>query len=476
MADDDALAATWQLRGDLDPLARTLTEAKAVSKAGAAPEPTPTGASRYERCEEIGRGGMGIVCRAIDKQFSRDVALKQMRSELAGGGYAERFATECLITGNLEHPGIPAVYERGEVDGSPFYTMRRVRGRTLKEALDQSRSPDERLTLVSALTRVAQTLAYAHSRGVVHRDIKPSNIVLGDFGETFVLDWGVAKVRGLVDSPANRISGDGSLATLDGSVVGTPSYMAPEQAEGRIDATDERSDVFALGALLYHILTGGPPYTGSTSDELVAKAKRSDFESIHKMAPTAPRSLRSICDRAMAHNSVDRFRTAGEMAGALEQFTANAVAHQDSGPVGWFARAVTVFSGLLALASVGVFISLLPRFREFGFGAYPTLGFTIIGLTLSGLDFATSGRYLLGPLILAMAAATFLAGFLAVSVGFDSVLAFALDPEIFESPDLYRGHMTQGAREVIGNITLSAAMTMSQMFAWAIARRRALRS
>lgn len=470
---DPALADTEMDRGVL---AKTLTAATSKGDRKVAETP-PAGNARYERRELLGKGGMGVVSLAMDLQFSREVAVKEIRGDLKAARHQDRFATECLVTGNLEHPGIPAVYERGVHAGKPFYAMRLVHGQSMKEALSRAQTLDERLSFVSALTRIAQTLAYAHSHGVIHRDIKPSNIVLGDYGETFVLDWGIAKVRGIAESTATGSEGStGSTETMAGTVIGTPSYMAPEQAAGRISATDERSDVFAIGALLYHILTGRPPYTASSSEKLVAKARSCAYESIHTAAPKAPRGLRLICERAMAKNNVDRFATAGELASVLERFAAQAVAHQDSGPVGWIARVVTALSAILALGAVAVFVALLPRFQQFGLGAYPITAFAALGLTLSVLEFATSGRYQLGNLILAMAGATFLAGILTVAIGFDKVLESVLLPEVFDKPDLYRGYVTAGAREVIGNLTLAAAFAMAQVFAWAVARRRVERA
>ncbi len=194
-------------------LAATLTAqtSRAGSGDGAEAPAPPMGSARYDLGEEIGRGGMGLVYSANDRQFSREVAIKRLRPDARDAGHYDRFVTECLITGNLEHPGIPAVYERGGLEdgGEPFCAMRRVRGRTLEEALGDAGSLERRLAHIPALIRVAQTLAYAHSEGVVHRDIKPSNVVVGDYGETFVLDWGIAKVRGVA---SGSITGSGARA------------------------------------------------------------------------------------------------------------------------------------------------------------------------------------------------------------------------------------------------------------------------
>jgi tRNA A-37 threonylcarbamoyl transferase component Bud32 len=459
-------------------LAATLT-AQTARVANAAAVATPLGSARYELGAEIGRGGMGTVYAATDKQFSREVAIKRLREDARDAGLYDRFVTECLITGNLEHPGIPAVYERGGIeDGEPFCAMRRVRGRTLEEAIADAGSLDRRLAQVPALIRVAQTLAYAHSHGVVHRDIKPSNIVVGDYGETFVLDWGIAKVRGVGSGSISGMgtgSGAGpaeSSQTVAGSVVGTPAYMAPEQAAGRLDAIDERTDVFALGGLLYHILTGHSPYASGSSDDVIDRARRAEHPSIEDEAPSAPRALRAICARAMAPEPGDRYRSALEFATALEQFTANAVAHQDVGPLGWIARAVTVLIGILAVAGLASVLAALSTFREQGWGAYATLGLGGLGLGVAVLELGTRGRYHLNAIIVALAAATLISGMLGTVSGVQVTLRAAVEPDAFANTEHYRWVMTQGPREAIGNMLTAGSLTIAQLFAWAIARRR----
>src|SRR5262249_8854040 len=150
-----------------------------------------TGAGRYEAKDELGRGGVGRVVKALDRQFHRVVAVKELLKKNSPV-QRKRFVTEALVTGNLEHPGIASVYERGEqADGSPFYSMRLVNGETLAEALQSAATLEKRLPLLPSLLRVVQTMAYAHSRGVIHRDLKPQNIILGGFGEVVILDWGL---------------------------------------------------------------------------------------------------------------------------------------------------------------------------------------------------------------------------------------------------------------------------------------------
>ncbi len=241
---------------------------------------------RYQISGEIARGGVGVILRGRDVDLGRDVAMKVLLAAHAGRpGMVQRFMEEAQITGQLQHPGILPVYELGlDVEHRPFFTMKLVKGRTLAALLANREHPShERRRFLSIFEHVCQTMAYAHSRGVVHRDLKPSNIMVGAFGEVQVLDWGLAKVLGTgaatedaagtmapdaaVASQIETIrSGDSSAQSVAGSLMGTPAYMPPEQARGEVDRLDERCDVFALGAMLCEILTGRPPYSGSRSD------------------------------------------------------------------------------------------------------------------------------------------------------------------------------------------------------------------
>lgn len=478
MDDSDALSSTVAATDEIAGLAHTLTAERSSAAPSAAPsEALPIGDNRYELREELGAGGMGRVYNALDRQFSREVAVKQLLDE--GTLEArERFATEALVTGNLEHPGIPSVYERGGGDGSPmFYAMRKVRGRTLKAALSESRDLSERLKLVPAIVRVAQTLAYAHSQGVIHRDIKPSNIVIGKYGETFVLDWGIAKVRGIATTTSTKDSGVASTdssQTAYGSVIGTPAYMAPEQAAGNVDVLDERTDVFALGAILYHLLSGRAPYHADTIDSVLDQARTGEWEPIETAAPKAPRALRVICDKAMSRGQDERYQSATEIAHDLESFTSDAVAHQDTGPVGWFAKLVVVLSSVIALTGIVFAFASVPMMYEQGWGAYFALIFATIGILMSVAEFATRGRYRLSPLIIAFALVTFLAGVAGAFTGLDVVLRGAGSTEVFDDLERYRTVLTFGVREAMGNMVIGSGLAAAQLLAWAVARRRTL--
>jgi eukaryotic-like serine/threonine-protein kinase len=248
---------------------------------------------RYRIDGEIARGGMGAVLKGRDPDLGRDVAIKVLREDLRHDGeLIRRFVEEAQIGGQLQHPGVLPIYELGTfADKRPFFSMKLVKGKTLADLLEARSGSADLPQMLSIYAAIAQTMAYAHTRGVIHRDLKPSNVMVGSFGEVQVMDWGLAKVltrRGVVDdakagkqppqetliaTARNEADTDHSRA---GSVMGTPSYMAPEQARGETDIIDERADVFALGSILGEILTGSPAFTGRSSAEILRKAARGD--------------------------------------------------------------------------------------------------------------------------------------------------------------------------------------------------------
>jgi len=253
------------------------------------------GFARYQLQGEIARGGMGAVLKGRDVDLGRDLAIKVLLESHQGNSeVVRRFVEEAQIGGQLPHPGVVPVYELGTFpDRRPFFAMKLVKGRTLASLLHERTSPAQDLPrFVSIFEQVCQTMAYAHARGVIHRDLKPSNVMVGSFGEVQVMDWGLAKVLlqgGIADEAAAQplevtvittvrsgSAGSGSESQA-GSVLGTPSYMAPEQARGEVDRIDERADVFGLGAILCEILTGRPPFAGSTREEIRAQAARGEL-------------------------------------------------------------------------------------------------------------------------------------------------------------------------------------------------------
>jgi len=209
-------------------------------------------ATRYERLDEIGRGGMGTVYVGRDKQLDRRVALKVLNIHDPNGHAAERMAEEARVLASLEHPGIVPIHDLGTLpDGRIFYAMKLVDGTRLDAYSKTGATLSERLRVFS---RICETVSFAHARGIIHRDIKPENIMVGQFGEVLVLDWGVAKIAGI----GREHSSPGSAArshTASGTVIGTPGYMAPEQAAGVSDQVDARSDVFSLGMTLEALVT-----------------------------------------------------------------------------------------------------------------------------------------------------------------------------------------------------------------------------
>ena len=260
---------------------------------------TPTaGGARFRILRPYARGGLGEVFAAFDEELHREVALKRIQEHHADDPDSRaRFLQEAEITGGLEHPGIVPVYGLGHYDnGRPFYAMRLVKGESLRTAItqfheadqDPKRDPGERAVslrrLLGRFLDVCNAVGYAHSRGVLHRDLKPPNILLGKYGETLIVDWGLAKVTGRPEprcpdaEPTLRpISGSSVESTRAGSAIGTPGYMSPEQARGDLEKLGPASDVFSLGATLYHILTGRPAFLGQDYAERLQRNERCEF-------------------------------------------------------------------------------------------------------------------------------------------------------------------------------------------------------
>jgi len=275
----------------------------------------------YERGAELARGGMGRIVAAHDLRHDRPVALKEPLS--ADPGLVARFHREALITARLQHPAIVPIYEAGQwPDGRPFFAMRKVDGRPLDQTIAERPTLAARLALVPTAIVVAEAVAYAHSRGVVHRDLKPHNVLVGAYGETVVIDWGLAKRVGVAEpAQATGASGDAPSMTQAGGAVGTPSYMAPEQARGA--EVDERADVYALGALLYHLLAGHSPYhdTDVPAHAMVEVVASGPPTPIALVIDGVPPELIAIVDKAMARDPAERYRTAGELAADLHRFS-----------------------------------------------------------------------------------------------------------------------------------------------------------
>ena len=287
----------------------------------AAPEVLSASGDKYELGAELGRGGVGRVVEAMDRELGRTVALKLMLED-APGDLLERFRWEARITGRFDHPNIVTVHEVGTLPSTKesFLCMKKIVGRDLGWAIAEGRPLRK---LVEAVRDACRAVAYAHSQGVIHRDLKPANIMLGDFGEVLVVDWGLARLLGEEDRPSQlrrassaaarpgRIAKQEETAnlTLEGDILGTPAYMPPEQAMGWLTAIDERSDVYALGATLYEVLTGRPPFEGGTAVDVVSKVVNGKLDPPSKFNASPP-DLEAICLKAMAYQSMDRHPSA----------------------------------------------------------------------------------------------------------------------------------------------------------------------
>src|SRR4051812_47069330 len=288
----------------------------------------------YAIAGEIGSGGMGQVFEAEDGRLHRRVALKALKTKLRRDRTARlRFIEEARVTGQLEHPGIVPIYALEETpEGDPYFCMRLMTGRTLARILDgwhagdaETRARYSLTRLVAVFERVVETIAYAHSRGVVHRDVKPSNVMLGDHGEVWVLDWGLALVLDADepshDGPISSVRDEvGPGLTGSGNAVGTPGYMSPEQASGL--PVDRRTDVFSLGALLYEIIAGGPPFVGTGVKDTLAASRTGTYRPLRKThaGRQAPPALVAIVEQCLRHQPEDRYASARELLADVRGF------------------------------------------------------------------------------------------------------------------------------------------------------------
>jgi eukaryotic-like serine/threonine-protein kinase len=288
---------------------------------------------RYSEIGVIGHGGSGVVIRALDKDILRDVAIKIVDPSLAtDGSEIGRFTEEARITGQLEHPSIVPIYELGvDERGRRFLCMKLIEGATLEETLNQlgeSRlTPVQLSQLLQVFLKVCDAVSFAHSRGVLHRDLKPTNIMVSDFGQVYVLDWGIARLRrGIprVGPPVRVSAGLAETVELDapGSLVGTTCYMAPEQLQGKHDLLDERTDVFALGATLYQILTGQPPLTADIARAFWMRRDPPPISAPETLAPPAavPPGLSRIAMRALSYEPSERYASVASLKEDLEAF------------------------------------------------------------------------------------------------------------------------------------------------------------
>ncbi|MCA9708655.1 MAG: protein kinase, partial [Myxococcales bacterium] len=340
MAEGDADQATLAAEDSDDDEATDTIGETTSAQVRPAPDQLPeVDRERYVVGEHVASGGEGSIHVAQDTWLGRIVALKRQHPDRDPRAQ-RRFVREALLTARLQHPSIVPVYEAGRwPDGDPFYAMKLVSGQSLSAELTRAATLAERLALLPHVLDVAEAIAYAHSRGVIHRDLKPSNVLVGKFGETVVIDWGLGKELGDLDgstssaslslptaslgtdSPttAKREPDDGdAMLTREGAVIGTPAYMPPEQARGR--GVGPAADVYALGAMLYHLLTGHPPYGRGTALEVLGRVLSGPPEPLSSLVPRAPRELVAIVTKAMAREPDERYPTAAAFAEDLRRF------------------------------------------------------------------------------------------------------------------------------------------------------------
>jgi eukaryotic-like serine/threonine-protein kinase len=298
---------------------------------------------RFRAIRPLAKGGLGEVFVARDEELRREVALKLIQEQFAGDPDShDRFLFEAEITGRLEHPGVIPVYGLGvDEKGRPYYAMRLVRGESLKESIARfhrangpTPEPGERSLALRELLRrfidVCNTIAYAHGRGVLHRDLKPANVMLGSFGETLVVDWGLAKIAGQPHSEAlapgaalNPETRCGINSTKQGSWLGTPSFMSPEQAAGRIDLIGPSSDVYSLGATLYNLLTGKSAFDGTDVTTVLSQVQEGSFPPPRSLDPRIDRALEAVCLKAMANKPENRYVSCRALADDVERWAAD---------------------------------------------------------------------------------------------------------------------------------------------------------
>ena len=333
--------------------------------------------SRYQILRSHAKGGLGEVFVAHDSELNREVALKEIRSGMDEvEELRNRFVLEAEITGGLEHPGIVPVYGLGKYeDGRPYYAMRFVRGDSLKVATRNfHKQADGKQKdyygvvfrkLLGRFVDVCNAVEYAHSRGVVHRDLKPGNVMLGKYGETLVVDWGLAKIKGREDSQptvADEVTlqqRSGGSGTLQGRALGTPAYMPPEQASGDLRNIGVRSDVYSLGATLYYMLTGKAPFGNDDLDEVLDQVKRGEVKPPHSVDPRIPKALSAICMKSMATAQADRYETPRQLVDEIERWLADEPVQVYKEPLHvrsarWIKRHKLLVSNLAAVLLIGL--------------------------------------------------------------------------------------------------------------------------
>lgn len=358
-------------------------------------------AGRYDLRSEIARGGMGVIYRVWDEDLRRTLAMKvlmgspglpsEQRPSIDSRNVG-RFLEEAQVTSQLDHPGVVPVHELGlDAQRRLYFTMKYVKGRDLRHIIEQAhkeRAGWSIARVLGAIVKVCETMAYAHEKGVIHRDLKPANVMVGRFGAVYVMDWGLARIEGRIDKKDLRIrpdldvtisrvdserreqldsDPDSSLVTMDGDVIGTPAYMPPEQARGELANVGKRSDVYAVGAMLYHLLTGEVPYvptgTKPSARTVLARVLDGPPRRVHEIAPQVPGELVAICERAMAYDADDRYQRMEDLAEDLHAFQEGRVVHAyETGALAelrkWVRRnrAISAAAGVVLVTSIGALV------------------------------------------------------------------------------------------------------------------------
>src|SRR5437016_6499256 len=294
----------------------------------------PRQCGEYELLEEIARGGMGVVFKARQISLNRLVAVKVLLSgPLAASTDLQRFRAEAEAVANLQHPNIVAIHEVDEHAGQPFFSMDYVEGACLSELVREHPLPAPRAA--GYVKMIAEAIQYAHERGVLHRDLKPSNVLIDHADQPRIIDFGLAK----------RLGSDPQLSTINdeltvtGQVLGSPNFIPPEQAAGKRGAIGRHSDIYALGAILYHLLTARPPFAAATAHEIVQQVLTSEPVGPRSLNPSVPRDLETICLKCLEKDPRRRYRTAQELADELRRFLrGEPIQARPVGPLGRFWR------------------------------------------------------------------------------------------------------------------------------------------
>jgi serine/threonine protein kinase len=322
--------------------------------------------TRYRLIRRLGSGGMAAVYLVEDTALGREAALKVLSDPDPSGDLAARLVAEARLLAGLEHPNLAPVHDVGTLpDGRVFYVMKYVRGARLDEWIATDR---ERPALLRLFVKVCDAVAFAHAHGVIHRDLKPQNIMVAEFGEALVLDWGVAKriadatpTQELEPTPPTQPAPSGGrIVTRDGSIIGTPMWMAPEQARGEIARIDVRTDVYALGAILYSMLTRRPPFGPGPAEDILRRVAEWTPPAPRTIDPSLPKPLEAIVARAMAKSPAERYPGAGEMSADVLRFLDGAAVEAYTESI--FERGARVFARvrtLVALVAAYIVMRLL---------------------------------------------------------------------------------------------------------------------